>query len=116
MRLHPRAGYADEAGARLAGDPLGLASALAKLHASAEMMPRETATPATASLFIVSPLAPAGGILSWFSTHPPVEERIRRLHDMARSGAWSDRGAGQPAFEERALSGPGAFRRSTRSS
>ncbi len=72
---------ADETGARLSGDPEALADALAKLHHGVRAMPG-TASPATASLFIVSPLAGAGSLLRLFSTHPPVEERIARLMQM----------------------------------
>jgi heat shock protein HtpX len=82
---------ADESAARLSGDPLALASALEKLQLSAEAMPSR-AEPATASLFIVNPLAGAGGaLLRLFSTHPPIEERVRRLRAMAgrRSQSWS---------------------------
>jgi len=75
---------ADETGARLAGDPLALASALTRLQRSAERVP-SAATPATASLFIVNPFgAVAGGLARLFSTHPPAEERIRRLEELAR--------------------------------
>lgn len=91
---------ADEAGARISGDPLALASALEKLHRSAEELP-SAATPATASLHIVNPFgALAGGLAKLFSTHPPAEERIRRLRELARTV----RG---PAFDA-----PGAFMRS----
>lgn len=76
---------ADEAGARISGDPLALASALEKLQLSAEQLP-SAATPATASLHIVNPFgAVAGGLARLFSTHPPAEERIRRLRELARS-------------------------------
>jgi heat shock protein HtpX len=77
---------ADETGARLSGDPLALASALEKLQAAAEVVPAHAeATPATASLFIVNPLGAIGaGLSRLFSTHPPAEERIRRLRDLAR--------------------------------
>jgi heat shock protein HtpX len=84
---------ADERGARLSGDPLALASALAKLQRSAERVP-SAAAPATASLFIVNPFgAVVGGLARLFSTHPPAEERIRRLEALARStrvGAFDD--------------------------
>ena len=74
---------ADASGAKLAHNPLYLASALRKLEAANERMPMVEATPATAHLFIVNPLS--GGLLSrLFSTHPPLEERIRRLESMAR--------------------------------
>jgi heat shock protein HtpX len=72
---------ADEAGAQLSGKPLALASALAKLHHAAHAVPMD-ANPATSHLFIVNPLS-AGSLLSLFSTHPPVEERIARLRAMA---------------------------------
>ncbi|MGC3999180.1 MAG: zinc metalloprotease HtpX [Anaeromyxobacter sp.] len=75
---------ADETGARLSGDPLALARALEKLHRSAAVVPGGPA-PATASLFIVNPFAGVGhGLVQLFSTHPPPEERIRRLHALAR--------------------------------
>jgi heat shock protein HtpX len=75
---------ADETGARLTGDPLALAQALGKLAAGVMRIPAEV-EPATASLFIVSPFVGHGGFASFFSTHPPVEERIRRLAAMARN-------------------------------
>ena len=71
---------ADATGAKIAGNPLGLASALAKLARASEMVPLE-ARPETAHMFIVSPLT-GGSFLSLFSTHPPVEERIARLRAM----------------------------------
>src|SRR6266571_4773895 len=72
---------ADQSGAGLSGDPEGLARALEKLHAGASRLPSH-ADPATASLFIVNPLAGTGGVLSLFSTHPPLAERVRRLRAM----------------------------------
>lgn len=75
---------ADEGGARISGDPAALASALLKLERTAEFVPAQPA-PATASLFIVNPLR-GGAVLQLFSTHPPVEERVRRLQIMAQSG------------------------------
>jgi heat shock protein HtpX len=74
---------ADEAGAQISGDPEALAKALEKLAHGAAVFPTETAQPATASLFIVNPFA-GGGMLSLFSTHPPMDERIRRLRTMSR--------------------------------
>jgi len=71
---------ADEGGARIAGNPLSLANALRKLHARAEEIPMN-ASPATAHMFIVSPLS-GGGFAKLFSTHPPVEERVGRLEAM----------------------------------
>jgi heat shock protein HtpX len=77
---------ADETGARLSGDPLALASALEKLQASAEAVPARAQAPATASLFIVNPFGAIGaGLARMFSTHPPAEERIRRLRELART-------------------------------
>jgi heat shock protein HtpX len=77
---------ADETGARLTGDPDALADALVRLHHGAELVP-SGATPATASLYIVNPLAAAGrSLLQWFSTHPSTEERVRRLRGMSPRG------------------------------
>jgi heat shock protein HtpX len=76
---------ADASGARLTHHPLYLASALRKLEAANERMPMD-AGPATAHLFIVNPLTAEQGIMSrLFSTHPPLEERIRRLEHMANT-------------------------------
>lgn len=68
---------ADEGGAKMAGDPLGLANALRKLHARVQRVPMN-ANPATAHMFIVNPLS-GGGFTKLFSTHPPMEERVARL-------------------------------------
>ncbi len=73
---------ADETGARICGRPLALADALRKLHACAQVLPMEEARPASAHLFIVNPLT-GGGLLSLFSTHPPMEKRIARLEALA---------------------------------
>jgi len=73
---------ADEGGAKIAGNPISLAKALGKLHKGVQMMPMD-ANPATAHMFIVSPLS-GGGFLTLFSTHPPIEERIKRLESMVR--------------------------------
>lgn len=75
---------ADASGARLTHNPLYLASALRKLEAANERLPLD-ASPATAHMFIVNPLS-AGGIARLFSTHPPIEERIHRLEQMAAQG------------------------------
>jgi heat shock protein HtpX len=74
---------ADEGGAHLS-HPLSLAKALGKLENAAKRIPME-ANPSTAHLFIVNPLR-GRGVLSLFSTHPPIEERIARLEEMARTG------------------------------
>ena len=75
---------ADETGAQISGDPEALARALGKLEHGAAVFPAETAQPATASLFIVNPFTGGGRMLSLFSTHPPMDERIRRLRTMSR--------------------------------
>ncbi len=74
---------ADEGGAHLS-HPLSLSKALGKLEMAAQRIPME-ANPSTAHMFIVNPLR-GGGVLSLFSTHPPIEERIARLEEMARTG------------------------------
>ena len=72
---------ADAQGALLTRYPDGLASALAKIAADPE--PLEAANKATAHLYIYNPLREHGGFLnSLFSTHPPIEDRIRRLKAM----------------------------------
>jgi heat shock protein HtpX len=73
---------ADAGGAKISGNPLYLASALKKISVQNEYKPLKDAGPATAHLFIVNPLR-GGGISKLFSTHPPVEERIKRLEQMA---------------------------------
>jgi Zn-dependent protease with chaperone function len=75
---------ADAEGARLAGDPLALASALAKLERGNRRIPMHTVadSPATSSLFICAPLS-TSQVASGFSTHPPIAERIRRLETLA---------------------------------
>lgn len=75
---------ADETGANIAGDPEALASALEKLERGAALLPAQTAQPATASLFIVNPLTGGSRMLNLFSTHPPMDERIRRLRELSR--------------------------------
>ncbi|HEV8268535.1 MAG TPA: zinc metalloprotease HtpX [Thermoanaerobaculia bacterium] len=76
---------ADESGARLAGNPLALASALKKLEGYKKDLVMQHGTPATAHLFIVNPFT-MKGIASLFSTHPPTEERVARLQAMAMNG------------------------------
>lgn len=76
---------ADATGARLSGQPLALAGALARLDAYNKQIPMRNYNPATENMFTVSPLAP-GGLASLFSTHPPMQERIARLQEMARRG------------------------------
>jgi heat shock protein HtpX len=76
---------ADETGARLARDPASLASALERLARKAIAAPAGV-QPVTASLFIVNSLAGESGLVHLFSTHPPMQERVRRLRVMAASG------------------------------
>jgi len=73
---------ADASGAQICGRPLALAGALRKLHNASQSIPMLDARPATAHMFIVNPLT-GGGMMSLFSTHPPMEERIARLESMA---------------------------------
>jgi heat shock protein HtpX len=68
---------ADATGAQICGHPASLASALQRLDDSNHRHPMEV-NPATAQMYIVNPLS-AGTIASLFSTHPPMQERIRRL-------------------------------------
>lgn len=71
---------ADEGGATIAGNPLYLANALRKLHMASQRIPME-ASPATSHMFIVNPLS-GGAFFKLFSTHPPIEERVKRLESM----------------------------------
>jgi heat shock protein HtpX len=81
---------ADAAGASLMGDPEPLADALLALEAGNERAHYQFGGPATAHLFIVNPFRGAGGkMLSLFSTHPPVEERVRRLRELKRGMRFS---------------------------
>ena len=91
---------ADELGARICGEPLWLADALAGLSRDAARIDNRHAekNPATAHLFIVNPLH-ARAIDGLFATHPPMEERIRRLQAMAgprrpAGGSFAGRSAG----------------------
>jgi heat shock protein HtpX len=76
---------ADATGADITHDPEALASALEKLHRGVQMRPME-ATPtqeAVSALYIVKPFAGGQGLANLFSTHPPMEERVRRLRNRA---------------------------------
>jgi heat shock protein HtpX len=74
---------ADAAGARISGNPLSLARALQKLELGSQQIPMN-ANAATAHMFIVTPLT-GGGMMSLFSTHPPIPERVHRLEDISRT-------------------------------
>jgi heat shock protein HtpX len=75
---------ADATGAEIMGNPLVLARALRKIEMAAQQVPPMEVNPAAAHLFLVNPLRGAA-IARLFSTHPPIEERVRRLEDMANS-------------------------------
>ncbi len=74
---------ADETAARLTGDPEALASALQKIsgeiEAEAEQEGSPEPQPGMAHMYIMSPMVGGGGIMSLFSTHPPVKERVKKL-------------------------------------
>jgi heat shock protein HtpX len=74
---------ADAGAAQLTHNPEGLAAALEKLTAYSNKLPLQ-ATQQTAHLFIVSPFS-GKSLLSLFSTHPPLEERVSRLRQMRLS-------------------------------
>lgn len=79
---------ADEAGAKISGCPLCLANALRKLEEVAQNpnlqeVASQEINPGTAHMMIINPLR-ADTIMKLFSTHPPTEERIRRLEELAR--------------------------------
>jgi heat shock protein HtpX len=73
---------ADHTGAEVSHDPLALARALRKLERASQVVPSQTAQPAFAHLYLVNPLK-GRSFGSLFSTHPPLEERVRRLEQMA---------------------------------
>ena len=73
---------ADSGGAQIAGSPQGLASALEKLQAGVQIAPMN-ANPASSHLFIVNPLS-GKSLMSLFSTHPPLEDRVAKLRAMGR--------------------------------
>ena len=74
--------YADEEGGRLS-NPIYLANALAKLEKGVSVYPMERGSPSTAHMFIVNPFK-GEAIAKLFSSHPPTEERIKRLLELAR--------------------------------
>ena len=104
---------ADDMGGRILGQPMALASALAKISNAAQQLPNYSAEqhPATAHMFIINPLSGEHGWDNLFATHPNVENRIAALQQLAGEiGA----GGGMPASApRRAPRGPwgGALRR-----
>lgn len=72
---------ADSTGAKIAGNPSGLASALGKLNDASKRIPMNT-NPSTAHMFIVNPLS-GRSLMGLFSTHPPIEKRVARLKGMS---------------------------------
>lgn len=74
---------ADAGGAEICGNPESLASALLRLEQGAETMPMQV-NQAAEPLYIVKPFS-AKGIAGLFSTHPPIEERVKRLRQMRPS-------------------------------
>lgn len=73
---------ADDYSAHITGRPDQLASALARIEGFNQQVPMRNAEPATAHMMIINPLR-GGGLLSLFSTHPPIAKRIARLNAMA---------------------------------
>jgi heat shock protein HtpX len=73
---------ADAGGAQISGKPLALASALQRIERIAEGHPMQI-SPAASHLAIIQPLAGLGGVMSLFRTHPPTEERVARLQQLA---------------------------------
>ncbi len=75
---------ADATGAKICHCPLSLAGALKKLEEWNHRLPMNV-NPATAQMYIVNPLT-ASNLAKLFSTHPPIEDRVRRLVEMAQRG------------------------------
>ncbi len=94
---------ADDLGARIAGNPAWLASALRKLEAGAHAVPNEAAerNPATAHLFIINPLS-GERMDNLFSTHPATENRIAALNQLAQELGQNDFGGAPPARQAQA--------------
>lgn len=72
---------ADAGGAQISGNPMALATALEKISRGNQIKPVNHSSPASAHMFIINPMF--GGMGKLFSTHPPTEERIKRLREMA---------------------------------
>jgi len=72
---------ADDTSAQLTNNPPALADALRKIARGSQEIPMRFVSPATAHLFISNPFS-GGGLTTWFSTHPSIEQRIARLEAM----------------------------------
>src|SRR5690606_6354622 len=96
---------ADELGARIVGQPMWLASALAQIAGAAQHIenPDAERNPATAHMFIINPLS-GHGVDNLFATHPATENRIRALQELSRQIGGSGMTMGAPARP--AASGP----------
>jgi heat shock protein HtpX len=83
---------ADADGARICGKPMALAGALQKIERIARQQPMQL-SPSAAHLAIVNPLAGMGGMSNLFRTHPPTEDRVARLQQLAgrTDAAWLSR-------------------------
>jgi heat shock protein HtpX len=86
---------ADRIGAEISGQPLALASALLKLQTAAQRIPMRVPV-AMGVLAQVNPFSGArgGGLMALFKTHPPTEERVARLQEIARQMQSAGPGAG----------------------
>lgn len=80
---------ADAGGADMSGKPLALASALQKLHNGVQRRPMQKVNPAHSHMFITNPFL--GGLQKMFATHPPMEERVYRLEELANSRQFKSR-------------------------
>jgi heat shock protein HtpX len=98
---------ADRGGAVISGQPLALASALAKIHNASQQIDnhRAEANPATAHMFIINPLH-AHAVDGLFRTHPSTEERIRRLQELAGQMGASDDGQSTASYRSARNRGP----------
>lgn len=90
---------ADEDGSLLTGDPEALASALNKISYGAQTtpMPKTAGTQSVAAMMIANPFS-AAGFSKLFSTHPPTEQRIARLMQMAQEMRAADAGVGGAGY------------------